>query len=177
MMSALDEPAGWSVSRVTGDRLYVPTACAKRVHMFKKALSRVNHSQIWFGRKKSNKCCPRMKKCLGHPIRLQREREKERCSGSYRQAVGFLVIKDDSISDSKQFPVWCYLAKPFHWTTRGWAQRLIREYTVNLPTFYALLSLSLCNLIGWPRHFFILGQHLFDFFLLSLFIKSEERQH
>ena len=27
------------------------------------------------------------------------EREKERCSGSYRQAVGFLVIKDDSISE------------------------------------------------------------------------------
>ena len=26
------------------------------------------------------------------------EREKERCSGSYCQAVGFLVIKDDSIS-------------------------------------------------------------------------------
>ena len=27
------------------------------------------------------------------------EREKERCSGSYCQAVGFLVIKDDSISE------------------------------------------------------------------------------
>ena len=27
------------------------------------------------------------------------EWEKERCSGSYRQAVGFLVIKDDSISE------------------------------------------------------------------------------
>jgi len=26
-------------------------------------------------------------------------KEKERCSGSYRQAVGFLVIKDDSISE------------------------------------------------------------------------------
>ena len=26
------------------------------------------------------------------------EGEKERCSGSYCQAVGFLVIKDDSIS-------------------------------------------------------------------------------
>ena len=26
------------------------------------------------------------------------DREKERCSGSYRQAVRFLVIKDDSIS-------------------------------------------------------------------------------
>jgi len=25
--------------------------------------------------------------------------EKERCSGSYCQAVGFLVIKDDSISE------------------------------------------------------------------------------
>jgi hypothetical protein len=34
MMSA----QGWSVSRVTGDRLYVPTACAKRVHMFKKVM-------------------------------------------------------------------------------------------------------------------------------------------
>jgi hypothetical protein len=30
-----------------------------------------------------------------HPQR----REKERCSGSYCQAVGFLVIKDDSISE------------------------------------------------------------------------------
>ena len=28
----------------------------------------------------------------------ERKREKERCSGSYHQAVGFLVIKDDSIS-------------------------------------------------------------------------------
>ena len=26
-------------------------------------------------------------------------KEKERCSGSYRLAVGFLVIKDDSISE------------------------------------------------------------------------------
>ena len=29
----------------------------------------------------------------------EKEREKERCSGSYCQAVGFLVIKDDSISE------------------------------------------------------------------------------
>ena len=28
----------------------------------------------------------------------QEEEEKERCSGSYRLAVGFLVIKDESIS-------------------------------------------------------------------------------
>ena len=28
-----------SVSRVTGDRLYVPTACAKRVHMFKRKIA------------------------------------------------------------------------------------------------------------------------------------------
>ena len=28
-----------------------------------------------------------------------KEGEKERCSGSYCQAVGFLVIKDDSISE------------------------------------------------------------------------------
>ena len=27
------------------------------------------------------------------------EEEKERCSGSYRLAVGFLVIKDESISE------------------------------------------------------------------------------
>ena len=27
------------------------------------------------------------------------KREKERCSGSYCQAVGFLVIKDESISE------------------------------------------------------------------------------
>ena len=30
---------------------------------------------------------------------IKNEREKERCSGSYCQAVGFLVIKDDSISE------------------------------------------------------------------------------
>ena len=29
----------------------------------------------------------------------EQNKEKERCSGSYRQAVGFLVIKDDSISE------------------------------------------------------------------------------
>ena len=29
----------------------------------------------------------------------QEEEEKERCSGSYRLAVGFLVIKDESISE------------------------------------------------------------------------------
>ena len=29
----------------------------------------------------------------------KRKRKKERCSGSYCQAVGFLVIKDDSISE------------------------------------------------------------------------------
>ena len=34
-------------------------------------------------------------------IRKENKRviEKERCSGSYRLAVGFLVIKDDSISE------------------------------------------------------------------------------
>ena len=30
--------------------------------------------------------------------RARPRKRKERCSGSYRQAVGFLVIKDDSIS-------------------------------------------------------------------------------
>ncbi len=30
---------------------------------------------------------------------IGRSKEKERCSGSYCQAVGFLVIKDDSISE------------------------------------------------------------------------------
>jgi hypothetical protein len=30
---------------------------------------------------------------------LSTNKRKERCSGSYRQAVGFLVIKDDSISE------------------------------------------------------------------------------
>jgi len=29
----------------------------------------------------------------------QIKEEKERCSGSFRLAVGFLVIKDDSISE------------------------------------------------------------------------------
>ena len=32
-------------------------------------------------------------------LMAQRNYEKERCSGSYRQAVSFLVIKDDSISE------------------------------------------------------------------------------
>ena len=32
-------------------------------------------------------------------IMAEQNKEKERCSGSYRQAVGFLVIKDDSISE------------------------------------------------------------------------------
>ena len=31
--------------------------------------------------------------------RLSTKEEKERCSGSYCQAIGFLVIKDDSISE------------------------------------------------------------------------------
>ena len=30
-----------------------------------------------------------------------KEHERERCSGSYCQAVGFLVIKDDSISERR----------------------------------------------------------------------------
>jgi len=30
---------------------------------------------------------------------IEEVEEKERCSGSYCQAVGFLVIKDDSISE------------------------------------------------------------------------------
>ena len=33
------------------------------------------------------------------PDNLSTKEEKERCSGSYCQAVGFLVIKDDSISE------------------------------------------------------------------------------
>jgi hypothetical protein len=33
------------------------------------------------------------------PDNLSTKEEKERCSGSYCQAIGFLVIKDDSISE------------------------------------------------------------------------------
>jgi len=40
-----------------------------------------------------------VKGCPGLVRRLSQKRQKkERCSGSYRLAVGFLVIKDESIS-------------------------------------------------------------------------------
>ena len=35
---------------------------------------------------------------VGRGQKEKKEKEKERCFGAYRQAVGFLVIKDDSIS-------------------------------------------------------------------------------
>ena len=34
-----------------------------------------------------------------HEVKREKDREKGRCSGSFRLAVGFLVIKDDSISE------------------------------------------------------------------------------
>ena len=58
---------------------------------------------------------------------LKKEREKERCSGSYCQAVAFLVMKDDSFSERIHKP-------KIHWNTRNdWIlnnKLLIRERTL-----------------------------------------------
>ena len=60
----------------------------------------VNHKQtsfFFFGLSFTN--CGSVKRITRKPQHYQLVIEKERCSGSFHLAVGFLVIKDDSISE------------------------------------------------------------------------------
>ena len=63
---------------------------------------------------------------------MPEKREKERCSGSYCQAVGFLVIKDDSISKRPGYVLQQFL-KESSWLFKIWAIWIWKEKGKRIP--------------------------------------------